>query len=736
MARASTRIGIVGNGNATTTPALVVRNAVVDNGAGTVDVPVLLGGPSGTAGTTTVTVDYSTADGTAVAGSDYTATSGTLTFTPGETVENIPVAISGRTGDLPSRNFTVTLSSPTDATIGIGTGTVVIGASGAIPVAMPSISAPPDVIVGSGDGYVDLPVTLSAPGTNTVTAFYQFFNGTAAGGGACADGASFFADQSGTLTFAPGETTKVVRVDILNCQKPCEGMFSFDLSSPQGGTIGRASTDITIGDCSTGPLLSVEKVHLGTFVSQATGTYSLTVTNVGAPTSGTTTVTDTLPTGETFSSGSGDGFSCDASAQAVTCSSSTPIVSGTPAMITLTVNVTASPGTVLANSATVTPATGQGGTSNTDEVTVPSATTVPDAPTGLTANAGDGQVVLDWTAPTNDGGSPITGYDLLRGTAPGEESPTPIATGISGTTSTDTGLTDGTTYYYEVEAVNTNGSSSPSNEASATPTGTTTTVPGAPTGLTANAGDGQVVLNWTAPTSDGGSPITGYDLLRGTAPGEESPTPVATGISGTTSTDTGLSNGTTYYYEVEAVNTNGSSSPSNEASATPTASTTLAQTTVTTTLSGGGQSAPLVIVPFGTAVQDASQLSGPNAAEAIGTVTYVPLELVSSFWETFFLGLPPSFTTWYWVPVTAPDVVTVTAGSVPTSASIVLPPGVYTWLAFYSGDGSNMPAFGPLGSELEIVLSPPACPVGFGWWSVSCFANSGFNDGNVPSWQS
>ena len=294
MARASTRIGIVGNGNATTTPALVVRNAVVDNGAGTVDVPVLLGGPSGTAGTTTVTVDYSTADGTAVAGSDYTATSGTLTFTPGETVENIPVAISGRTGDLPSRNFTVTLSSPTDATIGIGTGTVVIGASGAIPVAMPSISAPPDVIVGSGDGYVDLPVTLSAPGTNTVTAFYQFFNGTAAGGGACADGASFFADQSGTLTFAPGETTKVVRVDILNCGKSSsQGLETFflDLSSPTNATMARASTRIGIvgnGNATTTPALVVRNA----VVDNGAGTVDVPVL-LGGPsgTAGTTTVT-------------------------------------------------------------------------------------------------------------------------------------------------------------------------------------------------------------------------------------------------------------------------------------------------------------------------------------------------------------------------------------------------------------------------------------------------------------
>src|SRR5207253_5811834 len=77
---ASTRIGIVGDGNVTASPGLYARDAVVDTDAGTVDVPVLVGGPAGSAPSSVVTVKYATHDGTATAGSDYTATSGTLTF--------------------------------------------------------------------------------------------------------------------------------------------------------------------------------------------------------------------------------------------------------------------------------------------------------------------------------------------------------------------------------------------------------------------------------------------------------------------------------------------------------------------------------------------------------------------------------------------------------------------------------------------------------------------------------
>jgi len=336
---------------------------------------------------------------------------------------------------------------------------------------------------------------------------------------------------------------------------------------------------------------------------------------------------------------------------------------------------------------------------------------IPPAPTGVNASAGNAQISLAWTS----GGG--TSFNVYRGTAAGAESTTAIATGIATTNYTNTGLANGTTYFYKVKAVNSAGTSGYSNEASATPTaaanlltnpgfetgslsswtvwspngtgsaanvepnnphtgsynayewatgafqvdlsenniavpnGTYTmtgwvwafslpsnscymyaknsggsgppaaiitasggyvqytitnivitgglcecgffsdglanqgiriddvtlvasgsSAPAAPTGLVATAGNTQVALSWTA-----SSGATTYNVYRGTSAGGESTTAIATGIGTTTYTNTGLTNGTTYYYKVTAVNASGTSGYSNEASATPAAPTNYIQ---------------------------------------------------------------------------------------------------------------------------------------------------------------
>jgi len=96
--------------------------------------------------------------------------------------------------------------------------------------------------------------------------------------------------------------------------------------------------------------------------------------------------------------------------------------------------------------------------------------------------------------------------------------------------------------------------------------------PGAPTGLTATAGDTTVTLTWTAPSSNGGSVITGYNVYEGTTSGAEGAKAInASLVGGTSYTVTGLANGTKCFFTVEAVNSVGNSAPSNEASATPVA---------------------------------------------------------------------------------------------------------------------------------------------------------------------
>ncbi|AIE87663.1 protease pro-enzyme activation domain-containing protein [Fimbriimonas ginsengisoli] len=187
-------------------------------------------------------------------------------------------------------------------------------------------------------------------------------------------------------------------------------------------------------------------------------------------------------------------------------------------------------------------------------VTTQVSVTVPAAPTGLAATAGNAQASLTWTASAG-----ATSYNVKRATTSGG----PYTTVGSPTTTsfTNTGLTNGTTYYYVVTAVNSAGESGNSNQASATPN---VSLPAAPTGLTATAGNAQASLTWTASTG-----ATSYNVKRATTSGG----PYSTvGSSSTTSfTNTGLTNGTTYYYVVTAVNSAGESGNSNQATATPSA---------------------------------------------------------------------------------------------------------------------------------------------------------------------
>jgi prepilin-type processing-associated H-X9-DG protein len=106
-------------------------------------------------------------------------------------------------------------------------------------------------------------------------------------------------------------------------------------------------------------------------------------------------------------------------------------------------------------------------------------------------------------------------------------------------------------------------------------------VPAAPTGLTTTGGNAQVSLSWTAPSSNGGSAITGYEIERSTDSGTTWSAVVPnTGTTGTTYSDTGLAPSTAYTYRVLAINSIGTSQPSNTASATTSPATTYSITKV------------------------------------------------------------------------------------------------------------------------------------------------------------
>ena len=152
---------------------------------------------------TPVTIDYQTAGGTALEGTDYDAASGTLTFGPGATRRTIEVRTREDTDDEPNETFTVTLSSPSGATLRDA------GAVGTIIDEVAPDPAGPALTVSDArarEGEIlRFQVILTPPGSETVTVDYQTASGTAV------EGLDFIAAGS-RLTFEPGIAQQTVEV--------------------------------------------------------------------------------------------------------------------------------------------------------------------------------------------------------------------------------------------------------------------------------------------------------------------------------------------------------------------------------------------------------------------------------------------------------------------------------------------------------------------------------------------
>lgn len=172
-----------------------------------------------------------------------------------------------------------------------------------------------------------------------------------------------------------------------------------------------------------------------------------------------------------------------------------------------------------------------------------------------TAVASDGQATISWDAPAWDGGSPVTGYTVVA--SPGGQT----CTTTGETSCTITGLTDGTTYTFTVAAINSAGTG-PASPASAgvTPKG----APSAPTGVTATPRDSAAAISWTAPFSNGGWSLSGYQATATPTAGlgyESLPTRACTTMGSTTCSVGGLTNGITYTVTVTASNTGNFTGP-------------------------------------------------------------------------------------------------------------------------------------------------------------------------------
>ena len=202
-----------------------------------------------------------------------------------------------------------------------------------------------------------------------------------------------------------------------------------------------------------------------------------------------------------------------------------------------------------------------------------SCSVVSSAPTGLTATASSSSAIgLSWSAVTPPANCTISSYKVYGSTTSGF---TPSSSNLLGsptsTTFSSTGLAASTTYYYVVEAVDADGNSAPSSQASAkTAAASCSAVPSAPTGLTATASSSSVIgLSWTAVTPPANCTITTYNLYGSTASGfTPSTSNLITSTTGASYSNTGLAASTTYYYVVEAVDADGSSTASTQQSAT------------------------------------------------------------------------------------------------------------------------------------------------------------------------
>lgn len=154
----------------------------------------------------TVTVEYETADDTAIAGEDYTTTSGTLTFNPGETSQTIPVAVLPNTTNEATEQFFVNLDTPVNATIADDQGIGTIFDDDPQPTL--SINDWTSTEGNSGQSAMTFTVTKGGGATTqTVTVQYATVN-------AVASSPTDFDATSGTLTFLPNETTKTITINI------------------------------------------------------------------------------------------------------------------------------------------------------------------------------------------------------------------------------------------------------------------------------------------------------------------------------------------------------------------------------------------------------------------------------------------------------------------------------------------------------------------------------------------
>ena len=346
-------------------PVISIGDVAVDEAAGTATFTVTLN----QATTATVSVQYGTGDGTAVAGSDYTGSSGTLTFAPGIVSQTITVPIADDAVYEGNEDFTVTLSAPVNATIGDGSavGTITDNDIPALAVSSP--------VVAEGGGFAVFTISLSNASTQATTVSLATTAGTATAGAdysaaleVSSDGGATWATAS-SATIAAGATSVLVRSAITaDTIDELDESFSLTATRTAGTTSNASATgSATITDDDATPTLAIGDVT----VNEAAGTATFTVTLSAASglpvTVGFATADGTATAGSDYTAAAGTlSFAPGVTSQTITV----PIVNdavyeGSEAFtVTLSAPTNASIADISAIGTIVDDGTGPGGTDN------------------------------------------------------------------------------------------------------------------------------------------------------------------------------------------------------------------------------------------------------------------------------------------------------------------------------------------------------------------------------------
>lgn len=468
---------------------------------------------------------------------------------------------------------------------------------------------------------------------------FRFMNGTYDYSGGYVVGASMFVDKniivgnSNAITFPdPGD------------QVGTSGTFTVDLTSTSGSqvTVTSSSSSCTVGGSPsyTHPTttVTVTKVSAGTCVllanQDASGVYSTAaqvtrafdirasatvpiapqITSVVA---GNTklTVNFNPPSRDGGATISNYSYSIDGGSNFITLN---PASTTSPIEITGLTN-----GTTYQIQLKAINAQGAGtATSSSPGAPAPAA---PSAPTITAVTApGSGQLSVAFTPPTDDGGSTVTNYAYSTDNGLNYTVRNPL--GVT-TPLVITGLTNGTSYQIRLKAINTTGQGAGSLAVAGTPI--SASAPGSPTATRAmlTGADADVYISWTAPSSDGGSPITDYVIEYSDDGGANWQVASDTVSTSTNATFTAFDRATTYIFKVKTVNAVGSSLYGNVTSkvmrgvrpttlslVAPTLSFTPSQSSRTTTAKNAMVSAKVVEAPAGIPgveiVKDLSAASG------------------------------------------------------------------------------------------------------------------------------